>query len=281
MNCIYDNMSINIEDIRVDFTCVNNEERDYNYDGTPHLHAMTEVILTPEEGCVIYTDNKIFKVKSGSICIVPSGCIHTVEPRTAKGKTISFFIGISKNVKKGTLAEKCYDNICRLAGDIVVIEECSEVISRFMRFKKNEKNYNSIMTDFFEEIIKKISVTAKKQNINENKKCIFREEDFILEYYIMENYIRKFSINNVAEFVGYSPTYTARKIKQNYGMTYSKLVMRLKMSFARKLLIMTDKPFYEIAIDVGYDSYNGFGLAFKKFFKKTPEQMRTDEEKTI
>jgi len=59
-----------------------------------------------------------------------------------------------------------------------------------------------------------------------------------------------------------------------FGETYAVLVLKRRMSIAAALLKKTDIPCSVIAEKVGYSSYTGFYVAFKRYFRMTPDEMR-------
>ena len=99
--------------------------------------------------------------------------------------------------------------------------------------------------------------------------------DADLENFIMCNYKHKLSREDVAKYLNISVAQLSRIIQRNYGTNYSQLMTRLRMADAQKLL-KTDVLITDIAKSLGYTTYNGFAIAFKKHFGTTPEQMRKE-----
>ena len=62
------------------------------------------------------------------------------------------------------------------------------------------------------------------------------------------------------------------------------MIIRRRMELAEIYLQDPDKSLEQIAYEVGYRSYSGFELCFKRFFGTTPQKMRnklTNERKEI
>ena len=89
----------------------------------------------------------------------------------------------------------------------------------------------------------------------------------------MQSYMSQITLKQLANKTGFSPTHIGRVIKKNYGMSYSDLILTLRMSHAKKL-IDEGAAVADIYKMLGYSSYNGFALAFKRYYKMSPEQMR-------
>jgi AraC-like DNA-binding protein len=50
------------------------------------------------------------------------------------------------------------------------------------------------------------------------------------------------------------------------------------MERARKLLEETDKPIKQVAVLAGYNTISSFSAAFKKSFKLSPSQWRSEKQ---
>ena len=93
-----------------------------------------------------------------------------------------------------------------------------------------------------------------------------------VENYILNNFQRDLTLSEVSLAIGYSPAYTARKIEKVFGMSFSRIILKLRMSYAEDEIRSGALSLREIAERVGYRSYNGFLIAFKRYFGKTPEE---------
>ena len=74
------------------------------------------------------------------------------------------------------------------------------------------------------------------------------------------------SVENVADFAGFSIDYFNRIFLAHTGFTVMSYVNYMRIKKAVELLRTTDKTVLDIALEVGYDSHEGFIKAFKKIF---------------
>jgi len=79
---------------------------------------------------------------------------------------------------------------------------------------------------------------------------------------------------DVAEYVGISPGYLSKKLKEETGLTFQDLLINMRMEYAAELLKKSDKRVYEISEMVGYENYRSFTLAFKKFYGVNPKKYK-------
>ena len=82
------------------------------------------------------------------------------------------------------------------------------------------------------------------------------------------------SVENVADHAGFSMDYFNRIFLAHTGFTVMAYVNYMRVKQAVALLRNTDKTVLDIALEVGYDSHEGFIKAFKKHYGVTPNDYR-------
>ena len=81
-------------------------------------------------------------------------------------------------------------------------------------------------------------------------------------------------MENVAEHAGFSMDYFNRIFLAHTGFTVMAYVNYMRVKRAVELLRNTDKTVLDIALEVGYDSHEGFIKAFKKVYGVAPSEYR-------
>ena len=71
-----------------------------------------------------------------------------------------------------------------------------------------------------------------------------------------------------------SRTHLNRKVKSITGVTTTDLVLNIRISTAKELLLGTSLPVWEVAHKCGIDDPTYFSTLFKKAVGKTPVQFR-------
>lgn len=92
--------------------------------------------------------------------------------------------------------------------------------------------------------------------------------------YIRKNYTGPVSVETVAKTVSLSRSTLDRRFCKNFGRTVDKEIFRLRMEMAEKLLLQTDLPVNIISSRSGFQCYEYFFRAFKRFHNLTPQQYR-------
>jgi two-component system response regulator YesN len=85
---------------------------------------------------------------------------------------------------------------------------------------------------------------------------------------------RDISLQEVAEYVGISPSYFSALFKQENGYNFVDFLVRLRMEKSLELLERTDLTVAQIGGEVGYRSYRYFTKVFKDYYGMTPTQFR-------
>lgn len=87
-------------------------------------------------------------------------------------------------------------------------------------------------------------------------------------------------IDDIAAAVFLSKSQTSRRIKQRTGLSTEQYLLRYRLRHATQLLLHTDRPIGEIAVQVGIKAVAHFSHAFKREFGQSPSEMRRAQRST-
>ena len=111
----------------------------------------------------------------------------------------------------------------------------------------------------------------------ENTELIFKAVE-VVKQNAADNEI---SVEDVAANAGFSIDYFNRIFLTHTGFTVTAYMNYVRLKNATKLLRTTDKSVLEIALEIGYDSHEGFTKAFKKKYGVTPSEYRSKTKNQI
>ncbi len=97
---------------------------------------------------------------------------------------------------------------------------------------------------------------------------------WIMEDYITQHYTDNSGIVGLAKALYLSQRQTSTLVKRFFGDDYKTIIIRRRMELAEIYLQNPNKTLDEIAYEVGYRSYSGFELCFKRYFGITPIKKR-------
>ncbi len=83
--------------------------------------------------------------------------------------------------------------------------------------------------------------------------------------YIEKNITRKLSIEEIADYAGYSRFHFAREFKQEMNISVMEYVKERKIIHASEAILEGDK-ILDVAIQYGWESHGGFIKAFKSYY---------------
>ena len=86
--------------------------------------------------------------------------------------------------------------------------------------------------------------------------------------------------DQIAEAVGYSPSYISHVFTEAMGTSLRDYITRLRMNDAKKMLLQTDLPVGQIAMSLGFPSIRSFNRFFLLDTGITPTAYRSQEVET-
>ena len=86
------------------------------------------------------------------------------------------------------------------------------------------------------------------------------------------------SVEEVAKNAGFSIDYFNRIFLSHTGFTVTAYINYIRLKQAALLLRTTNKSVLDIALEIGYDSHEGFTKAFKKKYGITPSEYRANSK---
>lgn len=87
--------------------------------------------------------------------------------------------------------------------------------------------------------------------------------------YIEKNLKQKISIEEIADYVGYSKFYFSRMFKQEMNISVMEYVKERKVICASESILQGNK-ILDVAIEYGWESHSGFVKAFKSYYGFSP-----------
>jgi AraC family transcriptional regulator len=93
---------------------------------------------------------------------------------------------------------------------------------------------------------------------------------------IEEKFASPLSLAAIASAVGVHPVHLARQFRASQGCTVGEYIRRVRVGFARRELLMTDKPVVEIAFSAGFSDHSQLTKTFKRLTGRTPSAYRAE-----
>lgn len=125
------------------------------------------------------------------------------------------------------------------------------------------------MIHFLEELYR----TASEQILTQQKARTRLDIETVCQY-IQKNYTRGVSLEETADRFYVTKEYLSKAFKQAKGEGFSEYITALRMNHAYKLITEYHAPLKEVGAMVGYLDQAHFYKTFKKYYGKTPGEVR-------
>lgn len=155
-------------------------------------------------------------------------------------------------------------------GEELGIKENNELVVQSEKLKIKYLLYNN-KHDAFNEVVKMIDLLFDKMNV---KGKISDDGMKVVVDYIERNIKKGISLEDVANHVNISTYYLSKIFKKEMGVNFITYITDRKMQLAKEMLVTTDIPVLNIALDLAYNEANYFSKAFKKKTGYTPSEYR-------
>lgn len=119
----------------------------------------------------------------------------------------------------------------------------------------------------FETCVSNITKNMKQVNLTNISKHIQMAID-----YINENYRKKLSLEDIAQYINLSVVHTSRLFKKETGKTVLDYISEVKLTKAKQMLDTGKYKVYEVADELGFNNAHYFSTLFKKFTGSTPSE---------
>lgn len=228
-----------------------------------------EIIALPHEGLEI-------PLTSGNILLLPQNIYHGVYTKSTTVERICFNFSAEPVGKEPSPIVDLFMNIKEPVvfddeDAAIFVEQCRKL---FLHPQGQLPDLRQGM--LFLNIA--LNLMSRVQNVQTDAHTadpLALQQRWIMEDYITQHYTDNSGIAGLAKALYLSQRQTSTLVKRFFGDDYKTIIIRRRMELAEIYLQNPDKPLDEIAYEVGYRSYSGFELCFKRYFGMTPTEKRT------
>ncbi len=254
-----------------------------------HDHVFFELVYVRDGYCTHYLDGKDYELSKGDICIIPPSHEHSISAFNDEADIVNLQMRKStfENAFFGILSEKdvisdffmhgLYDikgNYCLTfrTGDDTLLKEISETMLK--EANGNEKYrgrmLDSLISTFLIHLLRRHEkdIVVAPDIHNEN------EDNLILMLQYIQNNYATLSLNELADFFGYSTRHISRLIKDHTGKNFAEITKELRMKKAAELLHNPDMSIEAVMEIVGYSDVSTFYKAFRGYYGMPPAEYR-------
>lgn len=237
-------------------------KKQFHGDFRMHSHEYYEIEFIISGTGTYTVDGKTYDVKPGMLFFMTPANFHTLDVCDC----IMYNIMFSEN-----MCDLKYLS-STVSADFPVALQLDEIDLQFFEAVANELSKEECDANYAFFLISTII----------GKLCRFAKCDekralspvAMAELYILNNFRNNISLNEVAEYVGFSPAYFSAVFGKETGKNFKEYTNELKYDYAKKLLEFTTLTGVEVCMESGFDEYTNFIRRFKQRFGMSPGQYR-------
>lgn len=259
-----------------------------------HKHSFFEIVCILSGHCTQTIGTKTLYFHPGDVCFIAPGTFHTMEVFDDESLVFNILLRRSTFYQMFTpltlgdhllsqfFSEGLYANH-RLEYLIFHTNMESDYLNYILylygeQLEKDEYT-NQIMVGKLTEahalMMRKFKSTMESSY---STKLTNQPNDFLIINYIQEHFV-DLSLQDVADYFGFSVSYCSRMIKTYTGQSFNNWKRNLRLRRAEHLLINSDESITDICYSLGYMNPESFIRAFKKEIHMTPAQYRKHARK--
>ncbi len=252
--------------------------REDGLDFLPHLHAQLELLYVEEGEIEITVNGCTHLMKRGGLCVLFPNSVHSYH--TPSQERMNCIIVILNLALAGDFINTLlkfhpkdpFINRENLHKDVpyaidTLCEEYTHV--------GNQPVCTPICKAYIQIIISRL---LQQVELVTNTDVNYFDIIFDIINYINENYMQPISLNDMSRALGVGKYHLSRVFSDKINVSFSDYINGIRVSWARNMLLNTNKNITQIAYDCGFQSIRTFNRAFSKVYFISPRDFRKSQE---
>ena len=226
-----------------------------NYEREKHWHTSIEIFAVLKGRLTFFLNEEEYPLEAGGLIIINSNEIHSIHaPR--KNETVVLQIPL-KQFEKYFTAQRFirFTSAARVAKD-----------------QKSKAPDNRKLAFFIEELYK--VYCAREEGWEYRTMALYYNILSKITTYMREHYTEELKLSEMANLFGYSDAYLSRMFKKYAKINFKTYLQEIRMSYACRELMNTEKTVSQIALDNGFASSRAFSREFQKKYNRLPSEVR-------
>lgn len=245
----------------------------------PHKHYFIEFhyVYAGEVTVTLPREGREIRLLPGQILLLPKDSYHGVTTEEKTVERMCFNFSAESDKSKNSPFARMYQSI-----DRAMVFEDEEIRQLLRQCRQLQKSGSGLFTEAQQGLLLLSVVLRLFARISENGVLRLPEEDpalrqrWIIEDHIEQHFADSTGLEGLAKTLFLSERQTRKLVQKFLGEDYKTIIVRRRMELAEIYLANPEKSLEEIAWQVGYRSYSGFQLCFKRYFGVTPSEKRKE-----
>ena len=244
-----------------------------------HDHSAVEILLTLE-GVVSYTVGEMFyQVRKGEVLIIPPDMPHSLFMEEGSSRLLFLFEAEAISAMRDIKSILTYFNKpFHLRDGSQAHVQIRDLLLRIRDiYDKRDLMWNTACYSCILQIYATLGqnyLSGIRPRSEEGVRNMDSEVINAVMTYINNHYRDELSLEDVAQFAGFSRYYFSRSFKRQTGYSFKDYLCQKRLQVAMDLLIRTNQSMRDVAIDSGFGSVATFNRVFREKKGCTPTQYR-------
>lgn len=250
------------------------EGRNGNYIREKHWHTSVEIFAVMEGTLSFYRNEKEYPLRAGEFLIINSNEIHSIHA-PERNETVVLQIPL-KQFEDYFTAQR-YIRFSSTAGDPKEDAHMAGLIRKLYRvYGEQETGYEFRTRSLYFEILYLLVRKYRVTEVQERELRYSRRLDALsrITAYMREHYSEELKLSEVAATFGYSAEYLSRMFKKYAKINFKTYLQDIRMAYAYRDLMGTDKTISQIALENGFCGSRAFSKEFQKRYGILPSEVR-------
>ncbi|WP_024834546.1 AraC family transcriptional regulator [Ruminiclostridium josui] len=253
--------------------------RENGLDFLPHLHAQFELLYVEDGEIEITVNGCTGLLKKGDLSISFPNSVHSY--RTPTNQENMNCIVVILNL---ALAGDFINTLLKFhpkepfISSVNLHKDVPYAINTLFE-EYNHARSNPVCTPICKAYIQIIiSRLLQQVELIANTDVNYFDIIFDIINYINENYMQPISLNDMSRALGVGKYHLSRVFSDKINVSFSDYINGIRVSWARNMLLNTNKNITQIAYDCGFQSIRTFNRAFSKVYLVSPREFRKSQE---
>lgn len=253
----------------------------------PHDHPVYELQASLSGSFTVEVpEGESVCVRENTLALIPPEIYHSIYA-DAPAQRFTLRFSFLRSKEDGEDLYGCFRSVYGLTA----LEDAAELTSLLRRIREECLHPGAAspslckvyLSEFFLLLYRRLfaakaAAGAKSPSLSESDDSNARYNK--IEIFISRHIGEPLREEHLAESLGLSVRQTTRLMQSIFGMSFKQKLLQMRLYHAKGLLATTQLPLQTIAAEVGYTSFSGFHLAFKRAFSVTPAEYRAQKQNT-
>ena len=239
---------------------------------TKHWHQSVELFLVLEGTIGFYINSRYFSLSEQDFVIVNANEIHSID---CPDPNLTIVLQIPAEAFENYREEAPYINFGR--GSEEARARLVELVTdMFQAYEEKKYGYLLRVKGEFYQLLYLLVTEFKEEKLDAEVVRRRRQLDKLSQVtaFMKSHYREDIRLEEVADRFGFSPTYLSRIFQKYAQVNYRTYLIDLRVKYAVRELINTDREIGDIAMDHGFPDGRAFAKAFKKRYGCLPSVYR-------